>query len=62
MGKTLGKDQAEGKLTWPACVGLSQAKADAKSHIDAAVSALAPFGKMAEFLQALAISTLHRVQ
>ena len=62
MGKTLGKDQAEGKLTWPACVGLNQAKADAKQHIDSAVSALVPFGKKAEFLQALAISTLHLVQ
>ena len=62
MGKTLGKDQAEGKLTWPACVGLDQARTDAKAHIDAAVSSLTPFGKKAEFLQALAISTLHRVQ
>ena len=62
MGKTLGKDQAEGKLTWPACVGITQARQDAKKHIDSAVSALIPFGKKAEFLQALAISTLHRVQ
>ena len=62
MGKTLGKDQAEGKLTWPACVGIAQARTDAKNHIDSAVRALDSFEKKAEFLQALAISTLHRVQ
>lgn len=62
MGKTLGKDTAEGKLTWPACVGLEQARKDAANHIELAVSALNAFGNAAEFLQALAISTLHRVQ
>ncbi|MDO5325367.1 MAG: polyprenyl synthetase family protein [Clostridia bacterium] len=62
MGKTLGKDQAEGKLTWPACVGVDQARKDAEAHIRAAAGALAPFGKKAEFLQTLAFSTLHRVQ
>ncbi len=62
MGKTLGKDQAEGKLTWPACVGVDQARKDAEAHIRVAADALAPFGKKAEFLQTLAFSTLHRVQ
>ena len=62
MGKTLGKDQAEGKLTWPACVGVDQARKDAEAHIQAAADALAPFGIKAEFLQTLAFSTLHRVQ
>lgn len=62
MGKTLGKDQAEGKLTWPACVGVDQARKDAESHIQAAADALELFGNKAEFLQTLAFSTLHRVQ
>ena len=62
MGKTLGKDQAEGKLTWPACVGIEQAKRDAETHIKEAVEALAPFGGKAAFLRSLALSTLHRVQ
>lgn len=62
MGKTLGKDQAEGKLTWPACVGVDQARKDAEAHIQAASDALELFGNKAEFLQALAFSTLHRVQ
>ena len=62
MGKTLGKDTAEGKLTWPACVGTAQAKKDAQAHIQAAADALAPFGGRADFLRQLAFSTLHRVQ
>lgn len=62
MGKTLGKDTSAGKLTWPACVGIEQSKKDAASAIQTAVQALAHFGKKAEFLQALAFSTLHRVQ
>ena len=60
--ETLGKDQAEGKLTWPACVGVDQAKQDAETHINQAVEALAPFGGKAAFLRSLALSTLHRVQ
>lgn len=62
MGKTLGKDQNEGKLTWPACVGADQARKDAQTHIGEACRALAPFGNKAQFLQALAHATLHRVQ
>lgn len=62
MGKTLGKDAAEGKLTWPACVGMDKARTDAAYHIQAAADALAPFGNAAEFLQGLAFYTLHRVQ
>ena len=62
MGKTLGKDAAERKLTWPACVGLDQAKRDAAAHIDAAVKALEVFGGAADDLKNLAFSSLHCVQ
>ena len=62
MGKTLGKDAKEGKLTWPACVGLTQAKKDAAAHIKAAVQALALFGGAGGFLKDIAESSLHRVQ
>ena len=62
MGKTLGKDEQAGKLTWPACVGREQARQDAAGHIAAAADALLPFGEKGEFLRALAFSTLHRVQ
>ncbi|MBR2055291.1 MAG: polyprenyl synthetase family protein, partial [Clostridia bacterium] len=62
MGKTLGKDVAEGKLTWPACVGAEKARQDAAACIDLAVAALNPLGEKALFLQTLAENTLHRVQ
>ena len=62
MGKTLGKDQQEGKLTWPACVGADQARLDAERHIQQAVLALTVFDGRADFLRSLAFSTLHRVQ
>ena len=62
LGKSTGKDAAEGKLTWPACVGAEQARRDAQAHIQAAVDALSCFGNKAEFLQALAQATLHRVK
>ena len=62
MGKTLGKDAEEGKLTWPACVGLDQAKQDAAAHIEAAVQALALFGGAGGFLKDIAESSLPRVQ
>jgi len=62
MGKTLGKDAQEGKMTWPACVGVEKAREDAKKHIEKAAEAIAVFGEKAEFLRSLAFFTLHRVQ
>lgn len=62
LGKTPGKDAANGKMTWPGCVGRAQARQDAQDHIQAAADALSPFGNAAEFFRALAFSTLHRVQ
>ena len=62
LGKSVGKDVTEGKLTWPACVGMEKARQDAEKCVQAAVSALQPLGNKAEFLQSLALSTLHRVQ
>lgn len=62
MGKTLGKDETVGKLTWPACVGIGQARRDAADHLSAAVNALTPFGEKAAFLCWLANSTLGRKQ
>ena len=62
MGKTLGKDQAEGKLTWPACVGIGQARRDAEAHVRAAAEALSPFGLRADVLRQIAFSTLRRAQ
>ncbi len=62
MGKTLGKDEKEGKLTWPACVGVRQAEKDAEDHIWAAEAALLPFGDRTLELRDAALSTLRREQ
>ena len=62
MGKTLGKDVRAGKLTWPACVGIAQARRDAAEHIRQAAEALNVFGERAAFLRELAQATLDRRQ
>ena len=62
MGKTLGKDQEEGKLTWPSCVGVERARQDAAEHIRSGISALSAFGERAAFLTWLAQDTLSRAQ
>lgn len=62
LGKSIGKDQAEGKLTWPSCVGREQARQDARTHIEKAIAALNVFGPAADFLRHLAEETLGRKQ
>jgi geranylgeranyl pyrophosphate synthase len=44
LGKTAGKDRAEGKPTYPALFGLEASKALARAHVDAAGEALAVAG------------------
>ncbi|MCO6058897.1 (2E,6E)-farnesyl diphosphate synthase [Pseudomonas sp. MOB-449] len=54
LGKTQGKDQAHDKPTYPALLGLDNAKAYARELCDQAVQAVASFGEAAEPLRALA--------
>lgn len=61
MGKHLGKDVAEEKMTWPAMVGQESAWESAKYETNAAILALEPFGEKAAFLRALAQDMLSRV-
>lgn len=61
LGKHLGKDQAEEKMTWPSVVGQEQAHLDAKYETDAALEALSAFGGRAAFLCELTKSMLHRL-
>ena len=61
MGKTLGKDIQEGKMTWVACVGADQARRDAEAHIESANRAFSPYDREG-FFTSLALSTLRRVQ
>ncbi len=62
LGKTPGKDAAEGKLTWVAVKGIDETRADAKAAVEKAVSALEKAGGETNFLKTLAQSTLNRVQ
>ena len=62
LGKHAGKDEQEGKMTWPACVGKEQAQRDAAEHIAAAVAALEPLGERAFYLRETALGTLGRKQ
>ena len=54
LGKTQGKDQAHAKPTYPALLGLEQAKAYALELRDLALHSLRPFGERAELLRELA--------
>lgn len=54
LGKTQGKDQAHDKPTYPALLGLDEAKAYALALRDQALAALEGFGDTAEPLRALA--------
>ena len=61
LGKTPGKDEAEGKMTWPSAVGEEQARKDAAYWTDYAVNALTPFGERAGFLRETALRALTRI-
>jgi geranylgeranyl diphosphate synthase type II len=54
LGKKVGSDQARGKATYPALLGLAEARQRASELCDIAVAALTPLGASAEPLQALA--------
>ncbi|MDT8443086.1 MAG: polyprenyl synthetase family protein [Desulfuromonadales bacterium] len=54
LGKDVGTDQSRGKATYPALLGLAEARQRADELCDIALEALAPLGSDAETLQALA--------
>lgn len=60
MGKTLGKDEKTGKLTFPAVYGLDGAVVKAEEAAAAAHEALKPLGERAWFLKELVSYTLTR--
>ena len=62
LGKTTGKDAAQGKLTWVAVRGLEGAREDACEQVRLAVEALNALNMDTNFLKTLAQSTLNRVQ
>lgn len=61
-GKAGHRDQALGKITWPAVVGVEQAVQDARAAVQSAVDAASRLGRNAAFFKALARSIPERVQ
>jgi farnesyl diphosphate synthase/geranylgeranyl diphosphate synthase type II len=60
LGKTPGKDVAQGKATLPALHGIPEARRRAGALLDRALGALAPLGARAEPLRALSRHVLAR--
>jgi geranylgeranyl diphosphate synthase type II len=60
LGKDVGSDQARGKATYPAQLGLDEARQRADELCEIAVAALNPLGKPAETLQGLARYIVNR--
>ncbi|HBG06825.1 MAG: polyprenyl synthetase [Geobacteraceae bacterium GWC2_58_44] len=54
LGKDAGSDQARGKATYPALVGLEASKQRAQELVQMALDALAPFDERADPLRAIA--------
>ncbi len=54
LGKTAGKDVAQNKITFPAVYGLEESRRLAAQELNAADSALSPFGESAHWLRELA--------
>ncbi len=62
LGKTPGKDAAQGKLTYVALFGLDGARARAQRLLDEALEALVPLGPHAEQLRVLARFVVERTR
>jgi geranylgeranyl diphosphate synthase, type II len=60
MGKAVGTDRARGKNTYPALLGLTEAREKARIHVESALGALASFGDRATPLRAIARYVIER--
>lgn len=62
LGKTAGKDAAQGKLTYPALIGLDRSRDHAAGLTRQAIDVLTAFGPQADFLRSLAGALLERTK
>lgn len=53
LGKTAGKDEEVAKTTYPKLLGLEESRVEAQRLVDAAMTALEPFGDKAEVLKGI---------
>ena len=60
LGKTAGKDQAQGKVTYPAVIGRTNSLDVARQLTQSAVEELTSFGPRADILRQLAVELLSR--
>lgn len=60
IGKDVGSDEARGKATYPALLGLAEARNRARDLRDAAITALTPLGARGERLQQIANFVVER--
>jgi geranylgeranyl pyrophosphate synthase len=60
LGKTAGKDAAQGKITFPAVYGLDESRRMAQDECCRAHDALQPFGDRAQRLHEIADLIVHR--
>jgi geranylgeranyl diphosphate synthase type II len=60
LGKATNKDQGRGKNTYPGLLGLEASQAEARKQLDAALTALGPFGPSAAGLKTLAKFVVER--
>lgn len=60
LGKQQGADQARGKPTYPAIIGLAESQRLAQQHMQAAIDALQPLGESGALLAKLARYTVER--
>jgi geranylgeranyl diphosphate synthase, type II len=62
LGKTAGKDIMQGKMTYPALVGLEKSREIAAGLAEQGCAALEQFGQKADTLRKLAKALLHRTK
>lgn len=62
LGKSVGKDAAENKLTYPSIYGVKRSRELAREAAEAAINALASFGNDAEWLRETVRRTLVRTK
>jgi geranylgeranyl diphosphate synthase, type II len=62
LGKTAGKDSKQGKITYPAMVGIDKSRAIAAELTDGAIAQLSEFGCQVDILRQLAKELLERTR
>ncbi len=60
LGKPVGSDEKNLKMTYTACYGLEVARTMAAHEVEACLQSLQGFGQEADFLRCLALYSLHR--